>query len=115
MGQQESTYKKFDEKVRRRRRENKDKKEARKEQEEQEEKVTTATSSLLSTEKEKGKAGGHFSLSSLRWRPSLGVNNNPSDGDLASWPGWYHGWCNKAQVNRNKPFQFSKLEKLCFF
>ena len=103
MGQQESTYKKLDEKARRRRREKNDKKEARKE-EEQEEKVTatsTTSSSSLLTEKEKVKAGGPFSLASLRWRPSLVVGSNPTEADLSAWPGWYHGWCNKAQVSLN--------------
>ena len=103
MGQQESTYKKLDEKARRRRREKNDKKEARKEeeQEEQEEKVTSTTSSSsLLTEKEKVKAGGPFSLASLRWRPSL-TTSTPTEADLSAWPGWYHGWCNKAQVSLN--------------
>ena len=105
MGQQESTYKKLDEKARRRRREKNDKKEARKEeeQEEQEEKVTatsTTSSSSLLTEKEKVKAGGPFSLASLRWRPSL-TTSTPTEADLSVWPGWYHGWCNKAQVSLN--------------
>ena len=100
MGQQESTYKKLDEKARRRRREKNDKKEARKEQEE---KVTSTTSSSsLLTEKEKVKAGGPFSLASLRWRPSLMVGSSPTEADLSSWPGWYHGWCNKAQVSKLK-------------
>ena len=96
MGQQESSYKKFDDRLRRRRRENTSKKEATKEEEEE---VTTTTTSLVA-EKEKVKAG--FSLASLRWRPSLVVGslNPPSDGDLSSWPGWYHGWCNKAQVRQ---------------
>ena len=105
MGQQESSYKKLDEKARRRRREKRDKKDSVKEQEEQEKEketiTTTTTSSSLLVEKEKTKAGGHFSLPGLRWRPSLGLgslNNNPSETDLASSPGWYHGWCSKSQV-----------------
>ena len=104
MGQQESSYKKLDEKARRRRREKRDKKDSVKEQVEQEKETittTTTTSSSLLVEKEKTKAGGHFSLPGLRWRPSLGLgslNNNPSETDLASSPGWYHGWCSKSQV-----------------
>ena len=33
-------------------------------------------------------------LPSLSWRrTALGAA-----GDTAAWPGWYHGWCNRAQV-----------------
>ena len=115
MGQQESSYKKFDDRLRRRRRENTSKKEATKEEEEE---VTTTTTSLVA-EKEKVKAG--FSLASLRWRPSLVVGslNPPSDGDLSSWPGWYHGWCNKAQVRpgsalHSTPASLNEIGKLYF-
>ena len=115
MGQQESSYKKFDDRLRRRRRENISKKEATKE--EDEEVATTTTTTSLISEKEKVKAGGHFSLASLRWRPSL--NNPPSDGDLSSWPGWYHGWCNKAQVRLSTPLlhhsNISPNWKIVFF
>ena len=94
MGQQESSYRKFDDRVRRRRRENSGKKEARKEQEKEEE--VTPTSSSIMVEKEKVKGGGHFSLANLRWRPGLVVGTSPSPS--SDGPGWYHGWCNKAQV-----------------
>ena len=94
MGQQESSYRKFDDRVRRRRRENSGKKEARKEQEKEEE--VTPTSSSIMVEKEKVKGGGHFSLANLRWRPGLVVGTSPSPSN--DGPGWYHGWCNKAQV-----------------
>ena len=53
---------------------------------------TSTTSSSLMVEKEKVKGGGHFSLANLRWRPGLVV------GTSNEGPGWYHGWCNKAQV-----------------
>ena len=34
-------------------------------------------------------------LPSLSWRrTALGAA-----GDTAAWPGWYHGWCNRAQVH----------------
>ena len=34
-------------------------------------------------------------LPSLNWRrTALGAA-----GDTAAWPGWYHGWCNRAQVH----------------
>ena len=87
MGQQESSYRKFDDKVRRR-------------------KPESATHKAEDVEETGGKvrAGPPFSLKSLKWRPSLvtgsGLNNNLTD--LASCPGWYHGWCNRSQVTTNK-------------
>ena len=101
MGQQESSYRKFDDRVRRRRRENSGKKEARKEQEKEEE--VTPTSSSIMVEKEKVKGGGHFSLANLRWRPGLVV------GTSSEGPGWFHGWCNKAQVRPGFKY-FRKLK-----
>ena len=84
MGQQESTYRKFDDKARRRRR----REEVKKNVEE------------VGETQEKVRPGGHFSLKSLKWRPSLviGSPQTADKSDLSSSPGWYHGWCNKTQV-----------------
>jgi len=84
MGQQESTYRKFDDKSRR--------------------KVKLVTkeenNNKENTEEknEKKRKEKNFSLLSFNWRS--GMSNVNSGEDLDSWPGWYHGWCNRGQVEK---------------
>ena len=50
---------------------------------------------MTSVDKSNGDSKSFSLLPSLNWRrTALGAA-----GDTAGWPGWYHGWCNRAQVH----------------
>ena len=85
MGQQESTYRKFDDKSRR--------KVKLVNKEENNNKENTEEKS------EKKRKEKNFSLLNFSWRS--GMSNVNTGEDMESWPGWYHGWCNRGQVRVN--------------
>ena len=76
MGQQESSYRKFDRSSRRK-------------------KIRVANGDNENSEGERRtKDTKQFSLASVNWRPSGSGASSLTD----KLPGWYHGWTNKLQV-----------------
>ena len=97
MGQQESSYRKLDGVARRRTRvkpaqgcNNNNNSDA--------DNVDTTNVDKINVDKpsvDSKTAPGFSLLPSLNWRrTALGAA-----GDTTAWPGWYHGWCNRAQVH----------------
>ena len=85
MGQQESSYRKLDGVARRRTRLNNNNNNS----------SDADNGDTTNVDKSNGDSKTFSLLPSLNWRrTALGAA-----GDTAAWPGWYHGWCNRAQVH----------------
>ena len=90
MGQQESSYRKLDGVARRRTRVNSNNSSS-----------DADNSDTTSVDKSSVESRPHVDSKSFSLLPSLNWRRTAlgAAGDTAAWPGWYHGWCNRAQVH----------------
>ena len=91
MGQQESSYRKLDGVARRRTRLNNNNNNS----------SDADNGDTTSVDKSSVDNRPHVDSKSFSLLPSLNWRRTAlgAAGDTAGWPGWYHGWCNRAQVH----------------